>query len=692
MPIPAVEVEARAARGGIGSSPSQVLFGDLHVHTTYSMDAFAMNLPLLGGEGGHPPADACDFARYCAQIDFFSINDHAEGITPEHWRETKESMRHCNAVAGAPENPDLVAFVGWEWTQVGDTPTAHFGHKNVVLRDLEDERLPTRPISAVRPEFRSMGMPWYARLLLPLADFSNRQRYYDFFHFLDEIADVPYCREGVDVRDLPSDCHEYARNPAELFEKLDQWALPSLVIPHGTTRGTSTPASSDLRRQLSAGQHDPNRQRLFEVYSGHGNAEEYRDWRAIEVGVGGGERCPAPTADYEPCCWRAGEIIRSRCEDPSSNECEARVGAARQNFIDAGVAGYHTVPGATTADWLDCGQCRDCFLPAFDYRPKMSAQHALAITEADPGGTEHRFRFGLIGSSDTHTARAGNGYKEVERHKMADVRTPPKHLLGGYGDPNPESVRVSIADVPIQGRRNTERGVSFMTTGGLVAVHARGRDREAIWRALEDRNVYGTSGPRILLWFDMLNGADGVAGMGAEAQATGEAPRFRARAIGAFKQAPGCPGFVREALSPARLAKLCAGECYHPTDERHLIQAIEVVRIRAQRGDRPPVIEDPWRRFDCAPSLDGCSIEFEDTGFGSNDTETIYYVRALQEPTPAINGDGLRCERDGAGTCLSVAPCYADDRVPQSDDCLASVAERAWSSPIFVKPPAGGSS
>ena len=73
----------------------------------------------------------------------------------------------------------------------------------------------------------------------------------------------------------------------------------------------------------------------------------------------------------------------------------------------------------------------------------------------------------------------------------------------------------------------------------------------------------------------------------------------------------------------------------------------------------------------------GCEVEFEDPSFGKGGREVAYYVRAIQEPTPAINGQGLRCTYDAEGRCVEVNPCYSNDRTPADDDCLGETEERA---------------
>ncbi len=698
------EIDQRA--GGLRPADGKrVLFGDLHVHTTYSIDAFLMSLPVMAGEGAHPPADACDFARYCAELDFFSLNDHAESITPAHWQATKQSLRECNARAGDASDPDLVAFVGFEWTQAGSTPETHYGHRNVMFPGLAESELPARPITALPDTgnmalFEGVDRIARARYIDPL----GWRDYLDFKWLADTLAGMPNCPVGVDTRKLPADCRENASTPKVLYEKLAQWGFPTLVIPHGTTWGFYTPPGTSMDKSLDRALYHPEQQRLIEIYSGHGNSEEYRKWREVLVADDGSKVCAEPSADYLPCCWQAGEIERQRCGDLPQAECDARVAEAKSLALDAGVSAHLLFPDAKPEAWLDCGQCRDCFKPSFSLRPRDSVQYSLALSnfdEREPDGSPLRFRYGFIASSDNHKARPGTGYKQYARRQMTEATGPRSEFYADAfrrdvlrqlpGDRDPRRAWKPPADLQGLLALDTERVASFLYPGGLVAVHSEGRTRQQIWDALERREVYGTSGPRLLLWFDLLNGPDGPLPMGG-ATSLAQAPRFEVRAVGAFVQQPGCPDEAREALGAERLEYLCRGECYNPGDERVPIAAIEVVRIRPQmRAGEPvdPLIEDPWRRFACPPDPNGCVVHFEDPEFVAGGRDALYYVRALQVATPAVNGANLHTAFDADGKAVKTSPCFGDYRTPYSDDCLAPVQERAWSSPIFIDQPRG---
>ena len=567
----------------------------------------------------------------------------------------------------------------------------------MIFRGLADDEVPTRPITAGTPPGVDVQTQAPSTLAVgAFALYAASEGGREFARYMSETLTVPDCPTGVPVRDLPLDCRESAPTPADLWRKLDDWGLESMVIPHGTTWGYYTPLGSSWDKQLTAEQHDPDRQRLIEVYSGHGNSEEFRPYREVLFDADGGKSCPRPTTEYLPSCWRAGEIIEGRClaKGGSADECAERAAVTRQHFVEAEFnGGAWVVPGTRVADWQDAGQCLDCFQPSFNYRPRSSVQYIMALGREDPQGDPLRFRFGFIGSSDNHSARPGTGYKPVARTEFTETRFgyfPETPLGGGRDDEASAEPRrpktVAEIDVPFV-VFETERQASFFLNGGLAAVHSTGRDRDSLWSALERKEVYGTSGPRILLWFDLLNGPGSRAlPMGSET-ALNRNPIFQVRAVGSFEQKPGCPPDAAEAMGEGRLARLCQGECYHPSDQRRAITRIEVVRIRPQTSageDVAPLVEDPWRVLPCPGDPSGCTVAFSDDGFVPSGRDAVYYVRAIEEKSPAVDADPLGCTYDESGRCVSVEPCFGR---PDEDECLADTEHRAWSSPIFVDRP-----
>ena len=674
-------------------SQKQILFGDLHVHTTLSLDAFVLNLPIANGEGVHPVADACNFARFCSNLDFFAVTDHAEWLTPREWKDSLKSIQQCSNVSNQDDDLNIIPFLGWEWTQTSIKRNEHYGHKNIIIKNIVEEKVPPRPIAADSGQFdRYIDV---SPLLISGAialDFPNRANYFNWRYRSLVASSLEDCKNKRFIS-ASSECLEKAKTPFELYRKLSKWNVETMVIPHGTSWGQTAPPLAAWDYQLNPKDHNQSYSKLIEIYSGHGNSEEFRAWSPFNFKEGGELACGQPSQNYLPDCHQAGEVIKERCRVAAGNpeECNKRASQARQIFTESEPFGLLTVPGYDPEEWKDSGQCRDCFLPAFDYRPKMSAQYALALTDFS-NAIPTRYRFGFIGSSDNHQARPGNGYKENLRFLNTESRidlndkNSRNFINPRLSEPKlPSSKRINMKEMsdvflPIQ----AERGSSLLYTGGLVAVHTKERTRNSLWSAMETREVYATSGERILLWFDLINHPIELKPMGTEVE-MGLNPVFRVRAIGSQKQLPGCDLNLRPDQIKIK-ERICQGECFNPSDERKNISRIEIVRIRPQVYEGEPInslIEDPWKSFTCETSQQGCEVEFIDEQFIGGNREVVYYVRAIQEASQAINGAGLNCKIDENGNCLQVKLC--GDAEDITEGCLSLIEERAWSSPIFVK-------
>ena len=659
----------------------QILFGDLHVHTTYSTDAFMFSLPYLNGTGASPIADACDYARYCSALDFWSINDHAEALTPRKWADTKESIRQCNNMSS---NNDLVSFLGFEWTQVGGGDD-HFGHKNVIFLDTDDSRVPPRAIAAdgIALQFMREGVGVSSTLIPSLVMFKERERILNFDQFVSEISQTPLCNESNSFNDPL--CQDTAADPNVLFSKLKNYKSDFMVIPHGTSWGFYTPPLSDWKKQLE--EYTDDSQFLIEIFSGHGNSEEYRSWNDIVLDSNGDPACPEATKDFLPTCRQVEKLMQTRCDasELSSEECTKLVAQTVENSVNMAATAFSAIREAEPGEYLNAGQCNDCFLPTFNHRPLGSAQYILAISDFSDPSKPKRFKFGFIGSSDNHGARPGTGYKEIDTIENTESAVFTNSIVEKLNDRSIPKGKLEPyyreVNAPIEGNGfnilDTERNQAYFMTGGLVATHSNSKSREDIWNSLENKEVYATSGTRILLWFDAYINAEKNP-MGSEIY-TNDSPRFVVKASGSFKQLPGCPEYSLNSLSPSRLDQICNSECYNPSNIRKKISRIEVIKILPQKYENEPIeglIKDVWKTFECNSEI--CSIEFFDEDYKVDNRDVVYYVRAIEEPSEAINASPITCEYDEHGHCIAASLCMPDE------DCLTEIEERAWSSPIFV--------
>ena len=247
-----------------------------------------------------------------------------------------------------------------------------------------------------------------------------------------------------------------------------------------------------------------------------------------------------------------------RCGDLPAAECDARVeeaqAASRSTRASRRIC---SSPTPAPEDWLDCGQCRDCFKPsllaAARASPRSTRWRSRTSTELDAGW--------LAAALPLRLHRLERQPQGAARHRLQAVRAAPDDGRPRRRAPSstPSAFRPRIAQAmpeTADPRRACEaaRGPAR----ALRAARHRARRELPVSGRPGRRPLRGTHAPADLgraraqgsvrherpappALVRSAERAGWAACRWAARRASREAPRFEVRAVGAFVQKPGCP-------------------------------------------------------------------------------------------------------------------------------------------------------
>ncbi|WP_116364632.1 DUF3604 domain-containing protein [Parahaliea mediterranea] len=294
-------------------------------------------------------------------------------------------------------------------------------------------------------------------------------------------------------------------------------------------------------------------------------------------------------------------------------------------------------------------------------RGSYARQALLDGIALDGQGKGNPFAYGFIGDSDTHNAAATHEEYNYSG-KFAVENSPRQRLHGLPGQPEAQT-----------------QAIREFSSGGLAAVWAEANTREAIFGAMQRRETYGTTGPRIKLRF-----------FGGWAFSTADATRPDFADIGYRKGQPmgsTLQGAPAEGDAPSFLVWAARDPASGNLDRVQVIKGWVDAKGRQHekihniawsgerkldaRGQLPPVgdtvdaAKGDYSNSIGSPQL---SAYWQDPDFDPAE-RAFYYVRVLEIPTPRWS------TRDAASL---------GEAVP--DNLPTSIQERAFSSPIWYTP------
>jgi hypothetical protein len=620
-------------------------FGDLHVHTVYSLDAntqgtiitpheayrFALG-ERLGIQPYSPEGEPLRFTQLARPLDFAAVTDHAELFG---------EVEICtNRDATGYFSPECILY-------------RNFPEQSFLIFNLVAVGLPELPQFPVPP-----GIPVVSDL--PVIGSDGR------------IPRLPFCGLGGQR------CLEAAKTPwrdtqlaAEAFYDRSEDCRFTTFVGY---EWTGAPLSNNLHRNVifasevvpeipPAYQETPAPELLWAALDDRCRAEDGCEWLSIphNSNLSAGTMFETQdrfgndyTAEFAAMRQR-NEPLAEIYQHKGQSECLNTMGAGMSDEL----CGFELIPynnltgnrfgGLNTGPPMEQDFLREAM------KEGLRLEQTLG---------ENPFKYGLIGSTDTHLGTPG----------LSSSVEYPGH--GGAGLAARDEVPAGLTDL-IEN-----------SPGGLAVLWAEENTRESLFAAMRRREAYATSGTRPIVRFfggwDLPASQCSSGNFAAQGYANGVpmggdlppppmdagAPRF---AVSALRD----PGIAGEDAAPLQRIQIIKG-WVDADGQKH-----EAVHEVAGNPDNGASVDLNTCALQGAGASSLCAV-WEDPDFDPEQS-AFYYARVVENPS---------C-RWSTRQCLAAAvDCSVPEAVPPdfADCCNAdfpqTVQQRAWTSPVWYRPAA----
>ena len=605
------------------SSSRVPLFGDLHVHTTYSFDAYIFGTLAT-------PDDAYEFAKGKSikhpagfdvsldrPLDFYGVTDHgtflgqvAEAATPGTPYYEAPSSEQVNDI-NSPENLNIStiprrtqAFGGFLANTV-----AAFRERKLDIRyaDSVSRRAWADTVAAAQRHNDPGNFTTFIayEYTASTTDMGNLHRNVVFRGNSNRIPSVPYSRAN-------------SNDPEGLWQWMDRLredGIESIAIPHNSN------GSDGFMFALKDSFGKPLTKEYSEL--------RMRNEPIVEITQvkGTSDTHPALSTNDE---WADFEIMPFKVATQSISE-------PKGSYV------------------------RDALLEGM----KMENKEGF-----------NPYKFGFIGSSDTHTA--ASSLEEDNFFSKIGILDSSESLRGSVPETDPAILESGQPVIDLDGNKYIDSSAITWGASGLAGVWAEENTRDSIYAAFRRKESFATSGPRMTVRFfagynldaGKINDNDLIEYLYTNAETMG------ADLDGIKQQAPSFFVWaVRDAFTaPLQRVQIIKGYIDDNGDPQE-----QVFDVACSDGGIPD--PDTYRCPDNNAKVDISNCAFsQDVGaaelktFWTDPTfkveqRSFYYVRALENPTCRWSTwDAVR------------------NNVEPRSDILKTIQERVWSSPIHYIP------